>query len=304
MLQIPVALFLMIFKWIVVHLQEKRAYAFGTLIIVPLFRLRRNHIMKRMNIVFSDKDQDDGRIAKIYTAHLYHISDTIVELTRLPHCSTDNLDGKVEIEGINHLHDALQQGKGALLVGTHMGNWSYTRVQLAMLGFPVSNVFNRIPVPIIDRQMQAIQQKFGIRTVYVGEGGSRAAEEAFKNNQVFSVLFDISVPGRENQSTWLPLGNALMFIDLGPALLALKHQVPVIRTSMISKGNHRYTLIFHEPSTYHSSSNILLEAEQVTTSWLNDFTTELFEQPERWWQWGSVDLRESGKTDHSRTVAP
>jgi len=301
-LQLPLTVFLATIQWVAVHLKEEPARTFGRFIIVPLFRLRGKSIIHQLTHVLPTEKRDGNRLAQIYETHLRHMSDTIVELIRLSHCSPSTIHDKLLVEGEEHIQEALEQGKGILLTGTHMANWFYTSVYLATLGYTVSNTLSRSPVLAIDRQLQATGKKFNIHMVYIGEGGAQAAQEAFERNEIFSVLFDISVPGRKNHSAWLRFGNALMCVDLGPAMLALQHQVPVIRTSMIRKDNFRYLLTFHKPIIYGPSMNNRADAERLTQAWLEDFTKELLVYPDQWWNWASINVQHAGTTNHIPAV--
>ena len=286
---LPATIFLIIFHGIVVRLNEKTAYSFGRRIIVPLFRIRRKRIMENMIGFFGTSSPRN--IEQTSNILLDHISDTIVELIRLPSYAEGMLKTKIDVAGIEYLQTALSNGKGVLCIGNHISNWWYTRALLSELGFPVANVSNRIPVRVIEYHLNAIRHRYRIRTTYVGEGGREAAEEAFRHNEVFSILFDISVPGRQSHSAWIKFGNAMMLVDIGPAMLAIRNRVPIILCTTHRTDAYRHQIGLEPFLPNYPSSATEEDAVALTQEWINLLVKEIHEYPEQWWQWGNIELR-------------
>lgn len=286
---LPVTIFLIIFHSIVIRLNEKKAYAFGRRIIVPLFRTRRKRIVENMiNFFGTETTRNVDQTSNIL---LNHISDTIVELIRSPSYAEGMLKTKVDVAGLEHLQTALRNGKGVLCIGNHIGNWWYTRALFSELGFPIANVSNRIPVRVIEYHLNAIRRRFHIRTTYVGEGGKKAAEEAFRHNEVFSIQFDISVPGRQPHSAWMTFGNAMMLVDTGPAMLAIRNRVPIILCTTYRTDEHRHRIILEPFTPNHPPSPTEQDAVALTQEWINLLVNDIREYPDQWWQWATTELR-------------
>ncbi len=286
---LPVTILLIIFHGIIVRLNEKKAYAFGRWIIVPLFRTRRKRIVENMTRFFGTASP--GNVEQISNSLFHQISDTIVELIRLPSYAEGMLKTKVDVAGLEHLQAALSNGKGVLCIGNHIGNWWYIRALLSELGFPVANVSNRIPVRIIEYHLNAIRRRYHIRTTYVGEGGQKAAEEAFRNNEVFSIQFDISVPGRALHSAWMTFGNAMMLVDTGPAMLAIRNRIPIILCTTYRTEEHRHRIILEPFTLNYPPSPTEQDAVALTQEWIDLLDKEIHKHPDQWWQWTTTELR-------------
>ncbi len=284
-LYLPYTLFYMAFTAIVLRMPEERALAFGRAIIVPLFFNQRARILRNMKIVLGSEREND--LPEYRSDHLRHISDMIVELTRLPRENLGELSGRVRIDGEENLRAALAQGKGVLLVGTHIGNWWYGRARLAASGYRISYAANRIPMRTFERQLGKVRKTFGIDAIYVGEGGTRTAQELFARNRIFSVQCDISVRGRELGSQWLPFGSGFMLVDLGPARLAIRNKIPVIRASMSGKARAGYTLTLYPSIVAEEAAS----PRELTEKWLSELWDELSRGPGEWWNWGGAKIR-------------
>ncbi|TLY28901.1 MAG: hypothetical protein E6K56_09185 [Ignavibacteria bacterium] len=144
--------------------------------------------------------------------------------------------------------------------------------------------------------MNNLRERFRIRNVYVGEGASTGAAESFGRNEIFALLFDISVPGREAQSVRLPIGDAAIKIDLGPAALALRHYPAVLYASVQAVANHRARITIRPVSYAGYSGRIQPNPEQLTRFWLDGLYQELRQSPEQWWHWSHLVLEDGART--------
>lgn len=269
--------------------EEDRAYVFAERLIPLVFSTQYFRRRRNMKRIFCSLGWTKSQISELNRRHLLYLSHMVVDIARITTIAYDDLCTRVQLEGEKHLVAALSQGKGVLLIGTHLGNWWYTRAFLASKGYSISNVSNRMPIGSIERQIQSVRDRFLINTIYAGRGASRAAEDVFRRNEIFSLQFDVSVPGREHHSQWFPLGNAMIQIDLGSAALALKNAVPVLWATMKTISDRQYLLTI-QPAPHPDHPNPL-EPRDIMLCWLDCLYKELLDRPEEWWHWNHIILR-------------
>ena len=243
-----------------------------------------------MRVIFRPLGRDDAAIDLLCRRHLEYMCDLDVGLIRLANRQIlDEL--RVTLEGREHLDAALASGKGAILLGSHLGNVWHFRARVALDGYPMDGVTNRMPLAAIERTASAIRKRFGINAAHVGAGGRKAAEGAFARNALFAMSFDISVAGREQESVWMKFGPSEMFVDPGPALLALQYRVPVVRWSIRREGTTGHVATIRAHQIYDGPAT-RDEAIRLTESWLSELYGEVCERPEEWWDWGFIGLRQ------------
>jgi len=278
--------------WIMRSVSEQRAEKFSRILVGIALASQRARRLRNMRKVFSEWDEE--QIRRLNKAHMRYISRLIVEVVRLRELTDEQIRERISLEGQEHLKKALNGGKGILLVGSHLGNWWYVRAALSLHEYRLSTVANSIPIRSVESYLNNLRERFRIRNTYVGEGGSTGAAESFDRNGIFALLFDISVPGREAKSIGLPIGDAAIKIDLGPAALALRHNPAVLYASVHAVAYHRARVTIKPVSYTGDSGGTQINPEQLTRFWLDGLYQELRESPEQWWHWSHLILEDTG----------
>lgn len=90
--------------------------------------IRRKIVRQNIDLVFQQtlSIKEKKRLALAFYAHLAKIIKEVFFL--LSFQSRTQLEGKIEIRGINHLLEAAKQQKGILLLTGHLGSWEFTPV--------------------------------------------------------------------------------------------------------------------------------------------------------------------------------
>jgi Kdo2-lipid IVA lauroyltransferase/acyltransferase len=98
----------------------------------------------------------------------------------------------VERRGFEFLEAARKNGKGTLLITGHLGAWELGGMVLASDGFPVNVVTLAEPTSELNEWRQKFRQRFGIKTVTVGEDKFAFVEiiQALRRNELVAMLVD------------------------------------------------------------------------------------------------------------------
>jgi KDO2-lipid IV(A) lauroyltransferase len=98
----------------------------------------------------------------------------------------------VERRGFEFLEAARKKGKGTLLITGHLGAWELGGMALASAGFPVNVVTLAEPTSELNEWRQKFRQRFGIKTVTVGEDKFAFVEiiQALRRNELVAMLVD------------------------------------------------------------------------------------------------------------------
>ena len=138
------------------------------------------------------------------------------------------LNAASEVEGLERLRAALDAGRGAILLGAHMGNSALLTARLARAGWPISVVY---------RQARMMSEGFFERglSLYGIEGipanaGLRAYVQmldALKRGRVLFVIMDQGTKAAQDGIVLRFLGKE-MPMSAGPAQLARQSGAPVL----------------------------------------------------------------------------
>ena len=166
-----------------------------------------------------------------------HFGMSGVELLRLDLFNPDELDQFFEIEGFDHLREALDLGRGVILLTGHLGFWEAgafvmpaSGVECDMVGRPMKN-------PLTDAYLTGIRTHFGARLLNSRKGGRRIFKSLAAGHAV-AVLLDqhISPPG----STETVFFGRKAMTSTVMTHMAMKHQIPVVPMFCLRSPDNRY----------------------------------------------------------------
>ena len=117
-------------------------------------------------------------------------------------------EGRVTIEGLEHLHAARDNGIGMLIVPVHLGNWETIPGTLPVNGFPGSGFYEPPENRFEHRIAVKVRERCGERLVYPSSIGGREAYRQLTENkrEVFVIYIDEMFRGRVSAPA---LGRAL-----------------------------------------------------------------------------------------------
>jgi KDO2-lipid IV(A) lauroyltransferase len=269
-------------------LPERTALCIGKTFYARVACLARAKRLRNFRNVLTPFGWSDVALQKLNRDYLDFQARLAVDLARMSALDSVAWKNHVALNGESELRSALEDGRGALVIGCHLGNWFYISTTLAVMGFPVSNVAARIPFPPLERDLQRLRRRVGLRCTTLGEGGAATAADSFARGGIFCTLIDLSL--RRAQGQWLPFGPSRLSVDLGPARLALRHDVPVLFSYCHRASNGRWVvtlLPLGRPSALPVHEQT---PEALTARWLAMLHETVLKHPEQWWPWSFTTL--------------
>jgi KDO2-lipid IV(A) lauroyltransferase len=124
-----------------------------------------------------------------------------------------------EIEAI------VRSGRGAVVATAHTGNWDLAACAVAARA-PLTVVTKRLSIGVLDRLWQGIRSARGVTLVQAGSA-SRNVARALRRGELVAMLID-QAPERERGVTRALFLGAPVWVDLAPALCALRSRVPLV----------------------------------------------------------------------------
>ena len=211
---------------------------------------------------------------------------SIIEFIRLPIMKPRIKDYvKFSPESVKRLHDAISQGKGVIVMDTHMGNWEICAVRVAAEGFEVCPIVtpqrNDAGVNDIINELRSLTPE--VRTID-SEKGLRETFKTLKSGGVVVVMQDLDA--RKDGIIMNFLGMPASTHD-GIVKLYRKFKCPVIPARFIrDKDNpsHHEVRVYEDISTRHDrNGNAFGEDMQGSLEICNDVIESwIRERPELW----------------------
>ena len=113
----------------------------------------------------------DVAVARTFTSYAHYW----LESFRLPGTPTEVLSARMDEEGLAHVQQALDAGKGAILAMPHLGAWEWAAFWLtAVQGCTVTAVVEQIEPPELAEWFIGLRNEFGIDVVPFGPQAAAA----------------------------------------------------------------------------------------------------------------------------------
>ena len=233
------------------------------------------------------------------------------EFLRFPVLSEEWLKNHVELEGVDHVQNMLEQGNGVLSFIAHFGNWELISKRLSLdLDTPIHVVTRKIRDPNIDAFIRAHRARYGkALSISAEEEGIRAILKALKKNEIVVMALDQSTGPPEG--IFSPFFGRLAGTHPGAARIAMKLRLPLLPAfdARVSSTDHRVSL--GPPLCFSDCPDAGLPIPSKI-QWLTDRCTALIEErireyPEQWiWmhnRWKS-HLPEAGSSISHKLWSP
>jgi KDO2-lipid IV(A) lauroyltransferase len=177
----------------------------------------------------------------IARASFRHLGMTAVECCRLFFGPPGAMLQRVRLEGVEHVKGALAEGRGALYLAAHFGNWELLAAAHALTGLPGLHVVVRpLDNPFLDALVAAGRERAQLRLIPKRKA-VREVRAALARGECVGILLDQNA-GR--QGVFVPFFGRPASTSRSLAVLALKTGAPVVPAFIhrLPDGDHHVAL--------------------------------------------------------------
>jgi Kdo2-lipid IVA lauroyltransferase/acyltransferase len=239
-------------------------------------RIRRREATENVEKAFPELS---ARAHRALVARLYrHLGRTLAEFCRYPVLSPKVLAKRVSVSGSEHLTEALGQGRGALLLTAHLGNWELLGAGLAARGFPMTFLVAPQKNKLVQDMFNRYRSLNGVEVIVTKGGDLRGVFRALKAGRVVATVADQDAG---------PDGHFLTFMGrpasaaLGPFRIARRTGAPLVLAFDRRIGMRHQVAV--EPPLYSDPS---VDREEEAIRWAEHYHRALEkridEAPEQW----------------------
>ena len=160
-----------------------------------------------------------------------------VEILRLAGGAIDETNKRITVVGREIIDQALQRGKGVMILSAHFGNWDFLPMFAVKQNYPVTIISKEIKNKTINAMWMLTRKRFGVNII-PAHNSARDALRVLRRNELLGFIFDQNRPR-----------DAGIFVDFfgrpactspGLAMLSAQAQTPVVPIFIhrTSDGNH------------------------------------------------------------------
>jgi KDO2-lipid IV(A) lauroyltransferase len=189
------------------------------------------------------------------------------------------VDRHFKVEGASLLQEALDKGKGCILVTAHWGAVEFIPWVLHTRQVPTSVILECATAKLA----KSLQQKIAHRdteliTSELGGSIFLRAMQSLKANRVLMTQCDEVDAWRRRRSQTINLFGRELFFDSTIDVLSHRSGAPVVAAFLKRSGRDRYTLILEDVSVQRTPQSTARDCLGLWEKYVSRF-------PEQWYQW-------------------
>jgi len=199
--------------------------------IIPI---RKKVSIENLAGAFPEKSQKE--IHKIARRTYQNFGQNIIEFMREPKASPEILTKRVKFVNQELLENAIKNGKGAILLSGHFGNWEIMAAAISALGYPMLAIAREQRNTLINHIINDYRAAVNIGTIQLGMA-LRGVLKALRGNNFIAMLGDQDA---HDEGVFVNFLGKPSATARGPALFTIKTGAPLIFAACVRQkdGNH------------------------------------------------------------------
>jgi len=181
--------------------------------------------MTNLQLAFG-REKTKDELTHIRAQCYRHLGLCLAEFMRLPHMSAEKIRTLAELRGEEHIKAALAEGRGAILLTGHVGNWEMAGSRIAAEGYAVNVIARAQRDTEITDYIERTREEMGMCVLH-RDIAVRNSLRALRRNELLGILLDQNA-GEEG--VFVDFFGHLASTAQGPAAFALKTRAAVLPT--------------------------------------------------------------------------
>ncbi len=246
--------------------------------------IRRTVVLRQIAAAFPGVDERGvRRLARGAYAHLGRVA---VETALLPSLDREEIlqlfSGADGFDAVLRAHAA---GRGVILITGHLGNWELAGAYVAARGIPIEAITRRMNNPLFDQYLTRTRERSGMRVIRDADAVKRTPR-ALREGHAVAFVADQGVLGLA--STFVPFFGRPAKTPRGPAVFAIRSEVPVFSAAAVREGDGRYRFLV-APVPLASTGDrdadvdtVVARYTAILESWVRRYPEQYFWHHRRW----------------------
>ena len=224
--------------------------------------------------------EGDPEVARVARHAFENYCRMLVDFLLIGSLDPDEVSGRLTVEGAEHVQQAVDGGRGAILALPHMGSWDFAGSLATILGYRVVAVAETFPGSLNDVVVQT-RSVHGLDIIPLGRSAVRSINQALDRNGLVALLCDLPHgPGVD-----VNFFGRRAVVPSGPAAIAQRRDVPLLPTYCRRLDEERYVVHVDPPipRTEAEAYTGREGARELMQRVVERFEVFIREYPEQWY---------------------
>jgi KDO2-lipid IV(A) lauroyltransferase len=225
------------------------------------------------------EELSDEEIIRIVKKVFINISRTTIEFARQPILTSSKILKMIRGEDSRHYLDrVLNEGKGAMLVAGHFGNWELMGGWAAALGYPLDFLVGQQHNRRVDELFVSFRRALGVGIIPVGVAARKVIKSLRANRMVAVVSDQHAASG----GAIINFFNRPASTPKGPAAFAVKVGCPIIFGCLVREGYNKHRVEIDPPIYPPNSGDTEQDIQTMTQKYAEYLEARVRKYPEQW----------------------
>ena len=241
-----------------------------------LIKKQRNLAIMQMQRSLGLPDAETRRLVK---ESFVSMAQNVLEILWMPHLNQKNFRDYIEIEHLERLKDALDEGHGVVILTGHIGTWEWLSAALVLSGLPITAIAKPQPNEQYTHALDTLRASYGAEIFSRGTSELIAAARALKKGKALGFLADQDGgPG----GAFVEFFGKIAATPMGPAVFARKFNSPVVPCFILRRLDGRHRVVVHEAMRYEDTGDTDRDLYAFTVRMTQLVEQVIRENPTQW----------------------
>jgi len=218
----------------------------------------KKEMVENLRIILPD---EDTKTLKRYSRQIFtNFSRYLVDFFRFKKLDLKYMEEHVEIINKRYVDEALQKGRGAIMLSAHVGNWELGGAVMGLMGYPIN-------VVALEHKNKSIndffvkQRKSKNETIIPLKYAVRKCLKALADNELIGIVADKDYT---NNGIVVKFFGTDTLMPIGPAAFNLKTGAAIVPGYLTRVKDDNFQLIFEEPIKYCPTGDFAADIRLLT----------------------------------------
>ena len=269
----------------IVWLPRKLALSIGVYLGTTVFSLSRDQKSRACKHLRQSLEIGQPLAEQFVRRSFQNIGKNLMEFMQLPRMSPKTLHQLVTFEGQEHIDKALAQGRGAIILTAHFGNWELLGAKILASGYTIRGITRQLR----SQRLEAIVSSYREKVGWQGIDRDRAVREVLRclnRNELIAILADVDTRTR---GIFVDFFGRPAYTPYSPVAFALKTGAAILPTFIIRQPDDSHRAIVEPPLPLQQSgkkeADLLVNTQRFTKvieSYIRRYPEQWIWMHERW----------------------
>jgi len=220
------------------------------------------------------------RLLRRYTRRSYiNFAKYLIDFLRFSVINKKYIKKHITIRGNENIDKCLKEGKGVILLSSHLGNWELGAVVISSLGYKIHAIALDHQDKRVNRFFLKQRRASGVKVIQLGSALKQCLR-VLKNNELLAILGDRDFT---NSGEKINFFKKEAVMPKGPAFFSLKTGAPIVVGVMVRKKNEKFEMIFDKPIYPEHTGNIKKDIPPLMVKYMKVIEKYIKAYPDQWY---------------------